>query len=80
MAAAAAQLRVLQREGAPAGAALLAAGEDDSAPALRLLFAGADSGAAEHEEEVYARGRRCVRRRQLRPLQPAKGRTCCRAR
>ena len=60
MAAPAALLRVLRREGVPAGATLLAGGEDDGAPALRVLFAGADAGAAEHEEEVYARGRRCA--------------------
>lgn len=60
MAAAAAQLRVLRREGVPAGATLLAGAEDEGAPALRVLFAGLDAGAAEHEEELYARGRRCA--------------------
>ena len=62
----AAELQVIQQAWTPHGAAVLAAEEGTSPPGSSFFFAGLDSKVAEHEEELFVSGRRCVGLRRAR--------------
>ena len=57
-----AALQVVQQAWTPHGAAVLAAEEGATPSGTHLLFAGLDSKVAEHEEELFVSGCRCVTR------------------
>lgn len=62
---AAAQLQVIAQALVPHGASVLAAEDGVNPVGTHFFFAGLDSKVAEHEEELFVSGRRCVEPRRV---------------